>query len=77
MSFCHTRTFPQSRADSNTKIGMVGEVEMETSFAGSVSLDQQCRLLEMAGQMSHLSHGDFAGPDSNETPYSQLPSRRE
>jgi putative redox protein len=40
----------EDRADSDTKIGRVGGVEMEISFAGSLSVDQQRRLLEVAGR---------------------------
>ena len=38
------------RAHSDTKIGMVGGVEMGISFAGSLSEDQERRLLDIAGR---------------------------
>jgi putative redox protein len=40
----------EDRADSDTKIGMVGGVEMGIFFSGSLSEDQERRLLDVAGK---------------------------
>jgi putative redox protein len=40
----------EDRVDSDTKMGMVDGIEMEISFDGDLSEDQQRRLLEIAGK---------------------------
>jgi putative redox protein len=40
----------EDRADSDTKMRMVGEIEMGISFDGDLSDDQQRRLMEIAGK---------------------------
>ena len=44
------RVIPENPADSDAKSGMVDRIELEISFAGNLSEEQQQRLLEIAGR---------------------------
>jgi uncharacterized OsmC-like protein len=46
----YANIFAEDRADSDTKIGTVDGIEMGISFEGDLSVEQQRRLLEIAGK---------------------------
>jgi putative redox protein len=50
VNLSHARIHAEDCAECETKVGMVDRIEMEISFTGGLSDDQQRRLLEIANK---------------------------